>query len=136
MWEAKIKKMNLFVRIITFGQARAITLAPFGIYIRERYFEWGTEYERERNSIMYRLWCELINHENTHWKQQLEMLIIFFYPWYFIEWVIKLIFPPVGAYKDISMEREANEHESDPTYNSNRKHYAWRKHILKVQVKK
>ena len=29
------KDMNLFVRIITFGWAAAITLAPFGIYIQK-----------------------------------------------------------------------------------------------------
>ena len=34
----KIKKMNGFVRFITFGWAAGITLSPFGIYIQEKYF--------------------------------------------------------------------------------------------------
>ena len=68
MWIPKIKKMNLFVRILTFGWAAGITLAPFGIYIKEGY-------ENQRG---------IITHEKIHWQQQLEMLIIFFYLWYVI----------------------------------------------------
>jgi len=133
MWQPKIKKMNWFVRyVLTFGWAGAITLAPFGIYIREEYFEWGNEWNKERNTPAYQRWIELINHESTHWKQQLEMLIIFFYLWYFIEWIIKLITPPMGAYKDLCFEREANDHESDSEYNKIRKLYAWWKYMKKA----
>ena len=120
-----------FSYILTFGWAGAITLAPFGIYIRKEYFEWNSDYNREHNTPAYQRWCELINHESTHWAQQLEMLIIFFYLWYFIEWIIKLLTPPMGAYKDLCFEREANDHENDSEYNKTRKHYAEFKYLFK-----
>ena len=106
-----IKKMNLFVRIITLNWPIAITLAPFGIYIKEKY------------------WCSktLRRHEMIHWKQQMEMLIIPFYLWYFIEWVIKLFKYGKSAYYNISFEREA--HQLDENYLDNRKPFAWFKHI-------
>jgi len=134
MWEPKIKKMNLFVRILTFGWPMAITLAPFGIYIKEKYFEWGSDEYKEQNHPAYQVWIELINHESTHWKQQLEMLIIFFYLWYFMEWIIKFLTPPMGAYKDLSFEREANDHETDSNYNKIRKLYSWWKYMKRSQI--
>lgn len=109
----RVKKMGWFVRIITFNQPTAITLAPFGIYIKEEYLEFDF----------------IINHEKIHWKQQMEMLIIFFYLWYFIEWFIKLITPPIGAYKDIGFEREAKSNKHDALYLENRMPYAWWEHI-------
>lgn len=56
MCKYKIKKINRFIKIITFGWADGITLAPFGIYIKEKYLS---------DKIM-------INHESIHWKQQME----------------------------------------------------------------
>lgn len=108
--EMRIKKMNLFVRIITFNWPIAITLAPFGIYIKEKY------------------WCSktLRQHEMVHWKQQMEMLIIPFYVWYFIEWVIKLFKYGKLAYYNISFEREASQRNEYP---GNRKSFAWVKYI-------
>ena len=105
-----IKKMNLFVRIITFNWPIAITLAPFGIYIKEKYLCSKT----------------LRRHEMIHWKQQIEMLIIPFYVWYFIEWVIKLFKYGKLSYFNISFEREANE-SVDSTYS--RKPFGWIKYI-------
>ncbi len=58
--EAVIKKMNWFVKIITFNWAVGITLAPFGIYIKEAYLN---------NRRM-------IRHESIHWEQQMEMWIV------------------------------------------------------------
>jgi len=115
MWEPKIKKMNLFVRILTFGWAAGITLCPFGIYIKEGY-------ENQRGIIV---------HENIHWRQQLEMLIIFFYLWYVIEWLIKIPFKGKKAYSSLSFEREANAFEYDDTYLTIRKPYAWLKYVFK-----
>ena len=34
--------------------------------------------------------AKVINHESIHTLQMKEMLYIFFYLWYFIEWVIRL----------------------------------------------
>ena len=103
-----IKRMNLFVRIITFGWPDAITLAPFGIYIKER-----------------RLCNRTIrNHEMIHWRQQWEMLIIFFYLWYFIEWVVKLFIYGRKAYHNLSFEREARTGAWE-----NGSYYGWIKYL-------
>lgn len=119
----KIKRMNFFVRLITFSQAGAITLSPFGIYIKEVYFRW--------KDIAPKRWDELVNHESIHWKQQLELLIIFFYPLYFIEWIIRLFTNTRSAYKSISFEREANANEDNPNYLNERKSFAWLNYIFK-----
>jgi len=109
MLKPKIKSMNWFVRIITFGWAAGITLAPFGIYIQDKYLN-------QRG---------IITHESIHWKQQLEMLIIFFYLWYGIEWFIRLFINGKKAYSSLSFEREANCYEYNETYLTVRKPYAW-----------
>lgn len=106
--------MNWFVRLITFGWAAGITLAPFGIYILKKYWDYPT-YTFER----------IINHERIHWKQQLEMGIIFFYIWYLLEWFIKLFIYGKKAYYNISFEREANAYENDFNYLKTRKTYSW-----------
>lgn len=66
-----------------------------------------------------------INHEAIHTKQMKELLYIFFYIWYIIEWMILVI--KYGdsrkAYKNIRFEKEAYKHESDFEYLKNRKHY-------------
>ena len=85
----KFKKFNWFVKIITFNWPVAITLAPFGIYINQKYYTldnvpWQTK-----------------NHESIHWPQQLQLLIIFFYIWYLIEWLIRLPINGKGAYRNI-----------------------------------
>jgi len=125
MCKPRVKKINWFVRTITFGWPAAITLAPFGIYIKEKYFP----YEQTRPSV----WKRLVNHETIHWKQQLEMLIIFFYLWYLIEWFLKLILPPYkeSAYYALSFEREAHDNDDNLDYLATRRHYAWIKRVFK-----
>ena len=68
-----------------------------------------------------------INHESIHTKQMQEMLFIFFYLWYFVEWFIKLFIyiNPHKTYKNVSFEREAFWMEKDKSYLKVRKHYAW-----------
>jgi len=68
-----------------------------------------------------------INHEAIHSAQMKEMLFIFFYVWYVIEWLFKL--PKGNAYRSISFEREAYENDSDINYLKNRKHFAFLKYI-------
>jgi hypothetical protein len=109
----KVKKMGWFVSFITFGWAAGITLAPFGIYIKEKYLTWQ--------------W--MINHESIHWKQQMEMLIIFFYLWYLFEWIIRIFVNGKKAYISLSFEREANANEYNLKYLETRKHYSWFKYI-------
>lgn len=69
-----------------------------------------------------------INHESIHTAQMKEMLYIFFYIWYIIEWVIRL-FKKGNAYRNISFEQEAYSNEDNLEYLKDRKHYAWFKYI-------
>ena len=110
----RIKRMNWFVRLITFNWPDAITLAPFGIYVKDGHYS-----------------RRIANHERIHWAQQLEMLIIFFYVWYVLEWLIKLPFSPFGSYLRLSFEREAYDNEDNLIYLKTRKHFAWFKRIIK-----
>jgi len=77
---------------------------------------------------------QLINHERIHTAQMLEMLIVFFYLWYVVEWVVK-IFTPGRSYYRISFEREAYRHMNDLKYLKNRKHFAWMKYIRQKRKK-
>jgi hypothetical protein len=72
--------------------------------------------------------AKTINHEEIHTAQIKEMLYIFFYIWYFIEWIIRL-FCKGNAYRNISFEQEAYSNESDTSYLINRKKYSWLKYI-------
>jgi hypothetical protein len=106
----KIRKMGWFLSMFPII---GITLAPFGIYIDEKHLKLK--------------W--LVNHEKIHWQQQLEMLIIFFYLWYLIEWIVRLFTNPGHAYESLSFEREANANEYNQEYLKNRKHYSWLKYM-------
>lgn len=66
-----------------------------------------------------------LNHEAIHTKQMQEMLYVFFYLWYVIEWLIRLFIYRDSwvAYKTISFEREAYGNQSDLTYLNRRKHF-------------
>jgi hypothetical protein len=108
--------MNKFVKFITGGWAAGITLAPFGIYLMKKYL---------KNKF-------IINHENIHWKQQMEMLIIFFYLWYIIEWIVKLFIYGKFSYYNLSFEREAYKYENNLNYIKNRKHFSWFKYIISI----
>lgn len=71
--------------------------------------------------------ASLINHEKIHLKQQLELLIVFFYLFYGLEWLIKLLKYKNGylAYRNLSFEREAYENEDNLNYIKNRKTWAF-----------
>lgn len=71
-----------------------------------------------------------LTHEEIHTKQMKEMLYIFFYVWYFIEWLIKLPFYGRKAYNNISFEREAYMMQKYPEYLSHRTHYSWVSYII------
>ncbi|MFV0326895.1 MAG: hypothetical protein ACK5LF_21365 [Bacteroides xylanisolvens] len=68
-----------------------------------------------------------INHESIHTAQGKELLWIFFYIWYGIEWVIRLIQyrNRKKAYRNISFEREAYSNDENTTYLTNRKLYSF-----------
>lgn len=154
-WEPKIRKMNWFVWLLTWGWASAITLLPFGIFMKEKYFPPYYGYDT------------MSNHEKIHWKQQLEMMVAgaiialitgiillsfqifswwllllllfpfsFFYLWYFIEWIIKTILPPWRSeYCRLGFEREAHLHDNNLDYLKTRKHFFWMKYMFHENVK-
>ena len=73
----------------------------------------------------------LINHERIHLRQQIEMLWIFFFLWYGIEFLIRWIqFKNANlAYQNISFEREAYANEMDLNYLKHRKFWAFLKYL-------
>ena len=65
-----------------------------------------------------------LNHEAIHTAQMKEMLYVFFYLWYFVEWLIRL-FGKGNAYRNLSFEKEAYDNEGDLNYLENRPMFAW-----------
>lgn len=81
---------------------RAITLYPF-IFVRND----NDKYDKE-----------LINHECIHLRQQKELLVLFFYVWYFLDFVIKYLRYRNWdkAYRNIIFEREAYNNQNNLDY--------------------
>lgn len=150
MNEPKFKEFNRLVKFFTSSKVKAITLAPFGIYVNQKY------------STVEDLSPKTKNHESIHWDQQIEMFglgtiivlvlvvtllllhitsfwilsvyvfpYLFFYIWYLIEWIIKGFTVTGSAYRAISFEREAFDNEYDFDYRKTRKRFAWVKKIFK-----
>lgn len=72
-----------------------------------------------------------INHEAIHSAQFKELLWIFYYPIYLIEWLIRVLFSKDAfthkAYRNISFEQEAYKNEDNLDYLKTRKLFAmWR----------
>jgi len=111
----RIKQYGWFLKRVLPKNISGITLAPFGIFYRT--FLTPTSE----------------NHEKIHWKQQVEMLIIPFFLWYFIEWVLKLKRYGTTAYYQISFEKEAYGYQRDYKYLITRKHYVWIKLLTNKQ---
>ncbi|MFY1047684.1 hypothetical protein [Chryseobacterium sp. GP-SGM7] len=88
-----------------------ITLFPF-IFIKNP--------EDKKNRV-------LINHEKIHIRQQLELLVIFFYILYIAEYYYHFfkLKNPYQAYKSISFEREAYAMEHDLSYLRKRKFWGF-----------
>lgn len=66
---------------------------------------------------------KMINHEMIHTAQMKEMFYIFFYLWYFVEWLIRLPFG--NAYRSISFEVEAYMFDDCEEYLMNRESLKW-----------
>ncbi len=64
-----------------------------------------------------------IQHELIHTEQMKELLYVFFYIWYVIEWFVRLIIYRNfdKAYRKISFEKEAYSSQTDEEYLLNRK---------------
>ena len=67
------------------------------------------------------------NHEATHFEQQKELLFVFFYILYGIEWLIRLFIHrnAMKAYRFISFEREAYENDTYKNWVNERPRYYW-----------
>ncbi len=72
-----------------------------------------------------------LNHEKIHARQQIEMLWIFFFVWYFLEYLVRLVscHSSRQAYLNLSHEREAYAHQHNQDYITVRKPYAWLKYL-------
>lgn len=72
-----------------------------------------------------------LNHERIHLRQQLELLVVFFYFWYGLEFLIRWIQYKnrFEAYKNISFEREAYYHENNMNYLKNRMFFRFLKFL-------
>ena len=74
----------------------------------------------------------MIRHEGIHTAQMKEMLYVFFYLWYILEWAVRL-FMKGNAYRNISFEREAYGNENNPLYlEEERKPYGWVGYLRKL----
>ena len=94
-----------------------ITLFPFIIL----------KYDKNDKSVQpYEV---VANHERIHLRQQLETLVVFFYPMYLIFYTINRFkgMKHYDAYRNIPFERESYEYETDLNYLKNRKFWNWRK---------
>lgn len=72
-----------------------------------------------------------LNHEAIHSAQFKELLWIFYYPIYLIEWLIRVLFSKdrftYKAYRNISFEQEAYKNKDNLDYLKTRKLFAmWR----------
>ena len=72
-----------------------------------------------------------INHEKIHIRQQLELLIVPFFIWYFIEYGFRLMqYKDKNiAYHNISFEREAYKNEKDLDYLMSRSFWKFLKYV-------
>lgn len=72
-----------------------------------------------------------IRHESIHTKQMKGMLYVFFYLWYGIEWLFRLIQyrDAMRAYYNISFEREAYANHNDVEYLNKMCNYSWIKYM-------
>lgn len=68
-----------------------------------------------------------INHESIHTAQIKELLYIFFYLLYVIEWLIRVIQYRgcIKGYQNISFEREAYTHQHDLEYLGKRRRFGF-----------
>lgn len=97
-------------------------IIPFKGYAGINLF--GILFVRKRVKVSNRM----LNHERIHTAQMKEMVYVFFYIWYLIEWLVRLC-GHGNAYRRISFEQEAYDNELNPDYLNTRKHFNWFKYI-------
>jgi hypothetical protein len=84
--------------------------------------------------IKYRFDSEnkvLVNHEKIHIRQQMELLVLPFFLWYFVEYAVRLLQYKNAnlAYRNISFEREAYVNELDLDYLETRSFFRFLKYL-------
>lgn len=102
-------------------------IIPFGGYLAVNLF--GILFVKDSRKVK----PDVIRHESIHTKQMKELLYIFFYLWYGIEYFIRL-FQHGDEYRSISFEREAYDNEKNENYLAERKPYAWWKYVSKKNI--
>jgi hypothetical protein len=112
----RVKKMNWFVRLLTANYLESVTIAPFGIYSKN--------HNNNNNKIR-------INKSKIRWAQQIEMYIIFYYLWYFIEWTMRIPTDKINSFKNLSMEKEVDLNMNNLEYLKTRKRFAWTKYLIR-----
>lgn len=107
----------IYSSILPFKGFRAINL--FGIVFARKEFPPLTR--------------EIENHERIHSQQILELLVVFFYAWYVVEWMIRWAYfgNRMEAYRNISFEREAHQNDHDLSYLKKRKPYQFLHYLRK-----
>lgn len=72
-----------------------------------------------------------LNHEKIHTAQMKEMLYLFFYLWYVLEWLVRIFQygSTFRAYRNISFEREAYANGSNLGYLKRRKHFSFLRYL-------
>ncbi len=72
-----------------------------------------------------------MNHEHIHLRQQLELLIVFFYLFYLLHYFFNRIKykDHDKAYRNICFERESYTNESNLNYLKTRRFFNWLKYI-------
>lgn len=108
---------RFWTKVFSLGKADAITIYPF-VFLKSRVFKHN---------------LQLINHERIHMRQATELLIVFFYISYLLEFLFRYVqyrnFHQ--AYLNISYEREAYANEANFDYLSQRKFWAFKDYIKK-----
>lgn len=76
-----------------------------------------------------------IRHERIHSAQMKEMLYVFFYLFYFLEWLVRL-FVKGNAYRNISFEQEAYANQNYLNYLDERRWFAWMMYYCKRMIQR
>ena len=79
----------------------------------------------------YLLNDRIFRHERIHHEQQKELLLVFFYLWYGVEYLVRLFQHRnhLEAYRNISFEAEAECNQRWCDYLKNRKRYSFLKYM-------
>jgi hypothetical protein len=89
-----------------------VAMNIFGIiFVRKEFVD-----DKNLNKLPEERFNRMLRHEEIHSKQILETGIIFFYIWYILEYIIRLLmyFNHSKAYRNIVFEQEAYYYESYP----------------------